>query len=197
MKWFRLYNEVLDDPKVQQLPPELFKCWINILCIASKNDGKLPDIKAIAYHIRASESATQSLLDALLEAQLLQEFSNQHGKWLAPHSWQKRQYKSDTSSERVKRYRNAKKAVTETASESDTDTDTESKKKKDEFLCNFDVETHLDDRARTSAKKKAPGWDLYHLIPIFNEMIRSGTMPDNPAGAFIVWCGKYTKGKQL
>lgn len=121
MKWFRLYNELLDDPKVQQLNPELFKFWINILCIASKNEGKLPSIEAISYHVRASKEATDSLVFALKEAQLIHEFSNQHGTWLAPHAWQKRQYKSDTSSERVKRYRNAQRNEVVTPPETDTE----------------------------------------------------------------------------
>jgi len=128
VKWFRFYNEVLDDPKVQQLTPELFKFWVNILCIASKNEGKLPSIEAISYHVRASVSATQCLIDALLEARLIQELSNQHTTWLAPHAWQKRQYKSDTSNERVKRYRNAQR--NDIVTPPDTDTDTEQNKEK-------------------------------------------------------------------
>ena len=129
MKWFRFYNEVLDDPKVQRLTPELFKFWVNILCIASKNEGKLPSVDDISYHTRATPEATQSLLNALLEAQLLQEFTNQHSKWLAPHSWHKRQYKSDVSTDRVKRFRNAKRNNSVTPPDTDTDTDTEQSKK--------------------------------------------------------------------
>ncbi len=42
MRWFRFYSEVLDDPKVQGLSLGLFKMWINLLCIAARNDGYLP-----------------------------------------------------------------------------------------------------------------------------------------------------------
>ena len=163
MKWFRFYNEVLDDPKVQQLTPELFKFWVNILCIASKNDGKLPSIEAISYHVRASVSATQCLIDALLEARLLQEFSNQHSEWLAPHAWQKRQYKSDTSSERVKRFRNTKRNNIVTPPDTDTDTEqiknkkTKAKKTKvslDELSVN-----HIQEWL---AKKRVEGKYIHH-----------------------------------
>ena len=64
-------------------------------------------------------------------------------------------------------------------------------------IFNFDIERLLDDKSRQAAKKKAPGWDLYYLMPIFNDWIKGKSIPDNPAGAFINWCGTYTKGKQL
>jgi hypothetical protein len=162
MKWFRFYNEVLDDPKVQTLSPELFKFWVNILCIASKNDGKLPSIEAISYHVRASVSATQCLVDALLEAQLLQEFTNQHSKWLAPHSWHKRQYKSDVSTDRVKRFRNAKRNKVVTPPDTDTDTDTEQSKKVIKKQTKPDVVSNetWDNFKKLRAAKKSPITDL-------------------------------------
>jgi hypothetical protein len=33
-QWLRLYTDLINDPKVQLLPAEDFKGWINILCIA-------------------------------------------------------------------------------------------------------------------------------------------------------------------
>jgi len=69
--------------------------------------------------------------------------------------------------------------------------------KKSSDIFNFDIERLLDDKSRQAAKEKAPGWDLYYLIPIFNDWIKGKSIPDNPAGAFINWCGTYTKGKQL
>jgi len=129
MQWFRLYSDILEDPKVQNLPPELFKFWINILCVASKNDGKLPPIKDIAFALRMSESETQEALKGIQKAQLIDEKSNQHGITLAPHNWNKRQYKSDTSTERVKRFRNGKRNKGVTPPDTDTETDTEQNRK--------------------------------------------------------------------
>lgn len=127
MKWFRFYEEVLEDPKVQMLSPELFKFWVNILCMASKYDGKLPPVENIAYHTRATQEATTCHLNALKMAGLIQEFSNQHATWLAPNGWSKRQYKSDSSSDRVKRYRDKKRNAEVTPPETDTEADTDIK----------------------------------------------------------------------
>ena len=44
-RWFRLYVGVVHDPKVQALPPRLFKFWINLLCITSEHDGVIPPAK--------------------------------------------------------------------------------------------------------------------------------------------------------
>ena len=46
-KWFRFYGDALNDPKVQMLPPETFKSWVNVLCLASQNDGVLGTIDEI------------------------------------------------------------------------------------------------------------------------------------------------------
>lgn len=117
-RWFRMYDEILDDPKVQKLPPEDFKAWVNLLCLASKNDGKLPSTTDIAFALRVTEDAVTTLLDRLLSAGLIDVRSGgANGSHHAPHGWQKRQYKSDTSVERVKRYRERHRNATETADE--------------------------------------------------------------------------------
>ena len=53
-RWFRFYDEALDDPKVQRLAPHLFKTWINLLCLASKEDGTMPSNDDIAFRLRIS-----------------------------------------------------------------------------------------------------------------------------------------------
>jgi len=124
MKWFRLYIDVLDDPKVQKLPPDLFKFWINILCLASKHDGKLPSIDDISFALRLPLHETELAFHSLEKAKLISEYNG--GK--TPHNWRKRQYKSDTSTDRVKRFRNARRNVAVTPPDTDTDTDTEQSK---------------------------------------------------------------------
>lgn len=123
-RWFRLYDEVLDDPKVQCLDGETFKGWINIMALASRNSGRLPTISHIAFALRISEDATRTLVERLLNGGLLDRASGGvDGYTYAPHAWSKRQYKSDNSSDRVKRYRQRSKPVTETPPETDTETD--------------------------------------------------------------------------
>ena len=127
-RWFRMYDEVLDDPKVQKLSGDDFKAWVNLLALASRHDGRLPDLEAVAFALRIDLIAAGSLADRLRIAGLFDtRKGGANGSYIAPHGWEKRQYKSDTSTERVKRFRNAAKAVSETAPETppDTDTDTE------------------------------------------------------------------------
>ena len=125
-RWFRLYgHEVLNDPKVQKLSPPLFKAWINMLCAASENEGVLPDISDLSFLLRKSEEATGNDVDALVSCGLLDEVEGV----TRPHNWDRRQFKSDVSNERVerhrKRVRNVTEAVTETPPETETETETD------------------------------------------------------------------------
>lgn len=123
-QWFRYYNEALDDPKVQKLDGETFKGWINLLCLASRRGGKLPAMADIAFALRMTEDGALTLVERLLNGGLIDRSSGGvDGYTYAPHAWDKRQYKSDTSSERVKRYRKRSKTVTETPPDTDTETD--------------------------------------------------------------------------
>ena len=120
-RWLRLYDEVLDDPKVQKLSPELFKIWINLLCLASKHDGILPDAESVSFALRMTFHETNEALKKLVSCGLFDSTK----KGLSPHAWSKRQYKSDTSTDRVKRFRqlsrNGQLTVTVTAPETDTE----------------------------------------------------------------------------
>jgi hypothetical protein len=118
-QWFRLYSEILNDPKVQNLSPELFRDWINILCIASKNNGTLPEtFQEVAFSLRIDEIAAISVVNRLVIAGLLDKVKGgTNGYRIAPHGWEKRQYKSDSSTERVKRFRGVTRNVSETPPE--------------------------------------------------------------------------------
>lgn len=125
-RWFRFYAEALDDPKVQKLEPSTFKHWVNLLCLAAKNDGVLPSQDDIAFALRIDEIACQSLLDRLLIAGLIDILKGGHnGSRIAPHGWSQRQYKSDVSTDRVKRYRERSRNVSVTPPETETDTETD------------------------------------------------------------------------
>jgi hypothetical protein len=99
-RWFRMYSDVLDDPKVQKLPPELFKAWVNLLCLASRNDGVLPAIEDIAFALRMSQDVTVTVTAELVTRGLLDECDG-----LAPHNWAERQFKSDTPEDAKERKR--------------------------------------------------------------------------------------------
>lgn len=119
--WFRFYADVLNDPKVQKLPAELFKMWVNILCLAKNNNGLTGTISDVSFALRETEESVSSAFQALEKAGLLDKYK---GSW-EPHNWRKRQFKSDTSTDRVKRYRERARNVTETAPETESDTETE------------------------------------------------------------------------
>lgn len=105
MSWFRMYDSVADDPKVQRLPGDLFKAWVNILAIASRTAGILPTLDDLAFALRTSKQATQKIVSQLVSAELLDE--TEFG--FEPHNWGNRQHKNDVSTERVQRFRKRQK----------------------------------------------------------------------------------------
>lgn len=134
MTWFRFYSEALDDPKVQRLAPHLFKAWVNLLCLASTNDGKLPSIDDIAFRLRVSVQDAEQQVSDLIIAGLIDVTA----RGRTPHNWNGRQFVSDGSTERVRKHRKIKAVtqcnVSETANETapeqiqsraDTETDSD------------------------------------------------------------------------
>lgn len=106
-RWFRMYSDVLDDPKVQRLPPDLFKAWVNLLCLASRNDGALPSLDDIAFALRMSQDVTRDIVRDLSQRGLLDGSEE-----LSPHNWSERQFRSDrdeTAAERKRAQRKREK----------------------------------------------------------------------------------------
>lgn len=107
--WIRLYTEVVDDRKVQNLSPQVFKFWINCLCLAGKYDGYLPSNDQIIWHLRHRRDDVVNWKAQLVTAGLL-DVVNDEGR-LQPHEWKQRQYEVDVSTERVKQFRKRNEAV--------------------------------------------------------------------------------------
>lgn len=106
--WFRFYNRVVNDPKLQKLPPALFKSWVNFMCIASENAsrrGTLPDIDDVSFTLRVTRQRAEAMLNELVAAKL---FDWVDGVACA-HDWDDWQFQSDVSTSRVKRYRDAQR----------------------------------------------------------------------------------------
>jgi len=110
-RWWRAYDEAVDDPKLQRLGPALGWAWFNLMCIASKHGGVLPSIGDIAFKLRTTEQKAAATLTALVTAGLFERIDD--GSF-APHNWEGRQFQSDVSNDRVKRYRERKRNVTPT-----------------------------------------------------------------------------------
>lgn len=138
-RWFRLDDDVINDPKILLLPEQMRWIWVAFLCIASKNDGKIPAIEIVALNLRVKKTKAAEYLTKLVTAGLI---DNDDGAF-APHNWAGRQYKSDvtdpTAASRQKSYRDRNKnrngernaSVTNTDTrEQNTETDTQTEKKK-------------------------------------------------------------------
>jgi hypothetical protein len=121
-RWWRAYDEAIDDPKLQQLCPKLFKAWFNICCITSQNGGKLPSLSSVAFKLRVKPEKARAILEELKAAGLIDD--DMDGD-LAPHNWSERQYQSDVSTDRVKRFRKRTRNVSSAVSATPTDTETE------------------------------------------------------------------------
>lgn len=125
--WYRQYGESLHDPKIQLLSDFAFRCWNNSLslaCCLQSKDGNIGTLKSVSWAFHETEERVSSAFHELEEAGLIETVN----ETFHIVSWKKRQYKSDTSTERVKRHRKRSRNVSETAS--DTDTDTEKKERK-------------------------------------------------------------------
>jgi hypothetical protein len=124
-RWFRFYDSALDDPKVQSLPADLFKTWVNLLCIASKNEGDLSH-SDLPFLLRMDTGKTDKQVRALADRGLLDPTEGGY----EPHNWNDRQYKSDVSTDRVKQFRKRKRNVSSDVSATPPDTEQNTEQKK-------------------------------------------------------------------
>lgn len=184
--WFRFYNDVVNDPKVQRLPDAQFKAWVNLLCLASRNGGLLPPVQDIAYALRVSEQKVTKLLEQLSELGLFDETET----GLKPHNWDGRQYKSDTSTERVKRFRERSEKRSETVSVTAPDTE-QSRAESEQTRARGNVSSSVSATARgrileAFAAANSPnipdtarvdlwlaqGWDVEIFVPVIAEAVK-------------------------
>lgn len=103
-RWFRFYEETLNNPKAQALDPAIFKGWVNLLAIASMHNGDLPPIHNVAFLLRMSDDDALQLVNTLVHADMIDRLDD---GTLRPHDWEEHQYKSidRTSTERSRRQR--------------------------------------------------------------------------------------------
>jgi Mn-dependent DtxR family transcriptional regulator len=124
-RWFRLDDDIINDPKILLLPEVMRWIWVAFLCIASKNSGVLPKIEIIALSLRVKTAKAAEYLTRLVTAGLIDKTET----GFAPHNWNARQFKSDVSTERVKRFRKHERNVSETPPHTQTETHTQPEKK--------------------------------------------------------------------
>lgn len=117
-RWFRFYSAAMRDPKVAKLTDKQFRLWMHLLAVASENDGHIPMLDDLKYLLNRRLDHLSTGVKELISMGLIDCLADGY----EPHNWNKFQYKSDTSKERVAKHR-AKRNVTVTPPDTETDTD--------------------------------------------------------------------------
>lgn len=127
LPWFRAYTDMVDDEKLRLLAFEDRWHFIALLCC--KGSGLLDSGDAPAL-LRRKIAVKLGLAARELEeaARRLEEVGLIDAETFQPVAWDARQFNSDSSTQRVKAYRERMKRagnVSVTAQDTDTDTDTD------------------------------------------------------------------------
>lgn len=118
MAWIRLYDDVLHDAKIDGLTAPQFRFWIKCLLVAKRRDtGRLPAVDALASLTKTTVPRCKGNLTVLSHVQLL----DRRGDAYSIHNWSARQYKSDSSTPRVKRFRERSSNVPVTPPDTETE----------------------------------------------------------------------------
>lgn len=109
LPWLRLWARTLNSRKVQALPGEIFKTWVNLLCVAAEADegGRLPSRKDLEFALRMTEVVLQKHISHLVTAGLIDDLGDRH----MVHDWSEWQPPSDNSTQRSRECRERKKAT--------------------------------------------------------------------------------------
>jgi hypothetical protein len=112
-EWLRLHRRTVNNPKLQKLGLEVVGFWTNCLCM-SDDDGYLPEVSDIAWTMRVAETVAETFLVTLQRNNLVTRASD--GR-LRLHDWDDHQKRSDTSTDRVRKFREKRQKHTETLDE--------------------------------------------------------------------------------
>jgi hypothetical protein len=102
MEWFRMYSEFASDPKVQSMSEAMQRRLMMLFCLRCSNTLVTLQDDEIAFALRISEeelSETKALF-------MRKNFINESWEIM---NWDKRQFVSDSSSQRVARHRERQK----------------------------------------------------------------------------------------
>lgn len=127
--WIRLYRESLHDPKIVTLSDKHHRAWHNFLLCANDR-GVLPSLRDLASHLRMSCTDCEQVILDLVEAELVDAEVINGVRVYTMHGWAKRQYVSDSSTERSRKFRAQRPcnvAATSPQRPQTTDSDSESK----------------------------------------------------------------------
>lgn len=80
MRWFRIYSEIKDDPKMLCLTDHQFRLWVGLLCMGSEGDdrGIIPPypIVGLAASLRTTEAALTEALDLFASLDMIDRYED-------------------------------------------------------------------------------------------------------------------------
>lgn len=162
--WFRLYHEFATDHKIQMLSEADQRRYVMLLCLRCSNgDVTLQDAQ-IAFQLRISLEEWETTKKRFIEAKLI----DRNARVI---NWEKRQYLSDSSTERVRKHRerlkqvcnvsvtasNGQETVAVTPPDTDTDTDSE-------------AETESNNREQVHSSAKRLQVPVQEIIELYNSV---------------------------
>jgi hypothetical protein len=156
MKWFRMYTEVIDDPKMSKLADDEFRVFVYLLMMAAEQEKEglvSSSYDDISWRLRLPqtliERATKKLIDLLI-------IGPESDGWKFIN-WEKRQFRSDDVTSRVRKHREEKaRNVTRNVSET-----------LDETLENRAEQSRTDTSGSSSSRMPCPQSEIvemYHRI---------------------------------
>jgi hypothetical protein len=139
MRWFRLYSEIKDDPKVLCLTDTQFRLWIGLLCMASESTerGTIPScpLMGLAAALRTTKESLTEALDLFGELGMVER--DDDGAILVTH-FLERQYDNPSDQpeqtrerKRRQRARDSESSHADVTSESRDGHDTEKRREEE------------------------------------------------------------------
>jgi hypothetical protein len=115
LNWFRFYTEAVADQKLRRLPPAQRWLWVAVLTLArqSPEPGRLViggNVAATLQDVSDVAAIPMPDVEAGMAAFEAQGMVAREGDVWVVVNWGKRQYESDNTTERVARWREAKRA---------------------------------------------------------------------------------------
>jgi hypothetical protein len=107
MPWFRLYSRIIDDKKIKLLAFEDRWHFVALCCLKSSGEMEEPDRELRMRQVAVSLGVQLSELDEIGRRLRAVKLVDED---LQPVNWDKLQFKHETSTKRVREYRDRKKA---------------------------------------------------------------------------------------
>ncbi len=138
MRWFRFYDEFVDDPKIAMMSESEQLLWVKALCLA--NNSKVRGVillsdSEICWKLRISVEQWSSAMDKFRAKGMIEHCEGGY----AIANWQKRQFASDDVTARTSAHKKKKKTERERSFSvpgnvlrTDTDTESESENIREE-----------------------------------------------------------------